>query len=70
VRISEPDSSKCVAKEWRHAYATHQLEAGLPIHVLQRYMGHRNLQTTLRYIHWLPRLNGEGHKEIDLLAQP
>jgi site-specific recombinase XerD len=38
----------------RHAYATHQLENGLPIHKLQRQLGHRNLQSTLRYLHWLP----------------
>lgn len=38
----------------RHAYATHQLEAGLPVHVLQRQLGHRNIHSTLRYVHWVP----------------
>lgn len=38
----------------RHAYATHQLEAGLPIHQLQRLLGHTNLQSTMRYVHWVP----------------
>ena len=50
----------------RHAYATHQLEAGMPIHQLQRLLGHNNLQSTMRYVHWMPRYRqGQG---IDLLA--
>ena len=38
----------------RHAYATHQLAAGLQVERLQRLMGHANIQTTLRYVHWVP----------------
>lgn len=50
----------------RHAYATHQLEAGVPVHQLQHLMGHKSLQTTLRYVHWSPNLpQGIG---VDLLA--
>jgi integrase len=37
----------------RHAYATHQLEAGLPVHRLQHLLGHRNIHSTLRYVHWV-----------------
>jgi len=44
----------------RHAYATHQLEAGMPVHQLQRMLGHSNLQSTLRYVHWVPQLQ-PGH---------
>jgi integrase/recombinase XerD len=42
----------------RHAYATHQLEAGMPVHQLQRLLGHQNIHSTLRYVHWVP-----GHQE-------
>ncbi len=38
----------------RHAYATHQLESGLAIHKLQHQLGHNNLRSTLRYVHWVP----------------
>lgn len=48
----------------RHAYATHQLEAGLPVHRLQRLLGHRNLQSTLRYIHWLPDPRNGAHSDL------
>jgi len=51
----------------RHAYATHQLEAGLPVHRLQRYLGHRNIQSTLRYVHWVPTAHGRN-APVDLLA--
>ena len=51
----------------RHAYATHQLEAGLPIHRLQRQLGHRCISSTLRYIHWIADYR-EGKEEQDLLA--
>jgi integrase/recombinase XerD len=52
----------------RHAYATHLLEAGLPVHRLQRLLGHRNLHSTLRYIHWVPH-SREGAGELDLIGQ-
>ena len=35
----------------RHCYATHLLEAGLSIKVVQKYLGHSSLQTTLCYLH-------------------
>lgn len=51
----------------RHAYATHLLEAGLPVHRLQRLLGHRDLHSTLRYIHWVPHYR-EGAGELDLVG--
>ena len=38
----------------RHAYATHQIEHGLPIHQLQKFLGHSDIKITMRYLHWLP----------------
>jgi integrase len=52
----------------RHAYATHQLAAGLPVERLQRLMGHGSIHTTLRYVHWLPSA-AEGEGPLDLIAQ-
>jgi hypothetical protein len=35
----------------RHSFATRLIEAGVPIHDVQRALGHANLQTTARYLH-------------------
>jgi len=52
----------------RHAYATHQLEAGVPVHQLQRLLGHRSLQATLRYVHWIVGYRPGAQASHDLLA--
>lgn len=52
----------------RHAFATHQLENGMPAHQLQRLLGHGNLQSTMRYLHWLPEGRRGGGGDYDLLA--
>lgn len=53
----------------RHAYATHMLERGVPVHQLQRLLGHSTLQSTLRYVHWLPNQPREGAlANADLVA--
>lgn len=35
----------------RHTYATHLLEAGVNIRVIQKFLGHRSLRATIVYIH-------------------
>jgi site-specific recombinase XerD len=52
----------------RHAYATYQLENGVPIHQLQKLLGHRNIQSTLRYVHWIPGCNGGESRMRDLVG--
>jgi integrase/recombinase XerD len=52
----------------RHAYATHQLAAGMPVTELQHQLGHRHVSTTLRYLHWLPDYREQGGG-ADLLAE-
>jgi len=45
----------------RHAYAPHLLEAGVNPRLLQRYLGHTQLETTMLYLH----LTHKGHEEAD-----
>ena len=51
----------------RHAFATHSLEAGMPIHQLQRILGHKYLSTTSRYAHWLADSPDSG-QVVDLAS--
>ncbi|NOX09996.1 MAG: tyrosine-type recombinase/integrase [Gammaproteobacteria bacterium] len=50
----------------RHAFATHQLAAGMSINPLKCLLGHQSLMVTARYLHWQPEpISGP----CDLLAQ-
>lgn len=35
----------------RHCYATHLLEAGVNLRLIQKYMGHASLASTMIYLH-------------------
>jgi hypothetical protein len=40
----------------------------MPVHQLQRLLGHGNLQSTMHYLHWLPEGRRGGGGDHDLLA--
>jgi site-specific recombinase XerD len=44
-----------VTTHWlRHAHASHSLDRGAPIHLVQTTLGHRSVATTSRYLHARP----------------
>ena len=52
----------------RHAYATHQLQAGMPVQQLQYQLGHSSIQSTLRYVHWVFSDSQRDQGGADLIA--
>jgi site-specific recombinase XerD len=44
----------------RHSYATHLLEAGVNLGLIQKYLGHGHVTTTMIYIHLTP----QGQQEV------
>ena len=51
----------------RHAFATHQVDRGVDLHVVQYLLGHRHLETTTRYLHLTPQRLARRGSPCDLL---
>lgn len=49
----------------RHSYATHLLEAGTNPRLIQRYMGHSQLETTMGYFQFTNKGAEDAYKIID-----
>jgi site-specific recombinase XerD len=51
----------------RHSYATHLVEAGIGLQLVQRYLGHNSLAATYIYIHLTPQSQQTAANTINKL---
>jgi site-specific recombinase XerD len=52
----------------RHSFATHLIEAGAPIHAVKELLGHRQIQTTMIYLHLTHRIGRDCRELIGALC--
>jgi integrase/recombinase XerD len=54
----------------RHSYATHLLEAGINLRLIQQYLGHSSLGTTMVYLHLTTASQEQAVARIETLMGP
>jgi integrase/recombinase XerD len=54
---------------FRHAYATHLLEANIPIRHVQKILGHKTLQSTMVYLHVTTQAQTDSHARVSQVMQ-
>ncbi|MBU0676610.1 MAG: site-specific integrase [Verrucomicrobia bacterium] len=54
---------------FRHSYATHLLEAGVPIQHVQQCLGHRSLVTTMIYLHVTESGREQSREKLNQLVR-
>ncbi len=53
----------------RHCFATHLIEQGVPIHAIQRFLGHSSISTTSKYLHLTREFSFTIRSPLDVLTE-
>jgi len=54
---------------FRHSYATHLIEANVPIRHVQQLLGHKTLKSTIVYLHVTTQAQTDSHQRVAQLMQ-
>jgi len=54
---------------FRHSYATHMIEAGVPVRHVQEYLGHSTLASTMIYLHLTTAGKEESYSRLNQLIR-
>jgi site-specific recombinase XerD len=61
-------SKKATVHTLRHSFATHLLESGTDLRIIQSLLGHKNIKTTVRYTHLTQKTLDKVQSPLDRLA--
>jgi len=53
----------------RHSFATHLAEAGASIHTIKALLGHKNINTTMIYMHLTHRTEEDSRALVERLCR-
>ena len=59
----------CTVHTLRHSFATHMVESGASIHTVKDLLGHKNIQTTMIYLHLTHRSEQDCRALIETLCR-
>jgi len=54
---------------FRHSYATHLIEANVPIRHVQKLLGHKTINSTMRYLHVTTQAQADSHQRVARIMQ-
>lgn len=68
VARKELDLPNATVHTLRHSFATHLVEAGASLHTVQALLGHKNINTTMVYLHLTHRSESECRALVEQLC--